>query len=517
MFGMKEIIKDYFRVPNDDKDVIIRFEPEVVKFDLKRIFLLSIAYTAFLLASRILSMIAKIPTNRYEWFFSIALAIWCVSFCFVISNWYKAPWGINANKACIRIFWSGFCALGTGLSISSIDYRHSLIYFVLHIAILAFVPLGTTRIILSLLLISFIAQSAAIFKTTLPQSIELLIGCFFLTTFVIFLRKLNLYLYKNQIFFSCNERRFETVLKDLYEKAFEVDLNRDKYILLKDDMFRFKSDKKVDKYSTVVGNLAENLIHPEDKDLFLNKVCPDNLRRLFADNEDNMLNIEYRKIANNGEYRWVSLTFLRARNTGNDIILFGLVKDIHKSKIREERLIREAQIDHLTKLYNKITTERLINDFLQNDRSGGNHAFIMIDIDNFKSINDTYGHFYGDGILTIISEILRKNFRLSDIIGRIGGDELVVFMKNVHSIEYVYEKVNLLCGNFRKEMEVNGKPIKITSSIGVAICDIDGKTYDELYRNADAALYEAKRLGKNRFMFYSDLGVKKYMNRKWIM
>lgn len=513
---MKELIKNYFSNPDDDKEVIVRFEPELVKFDLKRILLLSIAYTAFLIASRFLGLLVKIPINQYEWFFSIALAIWCVSFCFIIPNGYKTQQKTNVCKLLIRLFWIGFGILGTGLSVGSIPYRQSLIYYVLHIVILAFVPLDSPSIVYLLMLLSFITQTVAMYKTALIQSNEQIISYFFLTGFVVFLRKLNLHLYKNQMFFSYSERRFETVLKDLYEKAFEVDLDRDKYILLKDDMLNIKSDKKIDKYSTIVGNLAENYIHPEDKDLFLKKVCPDNLRRLFAEN-DNMLNIEYRILDKDGQYRWMSLTFLRAKSTGNNIILFGLLKDIHNSKVNEERLIREAQMDQLTKLYNKVTTERLITDFLQNDRSGGKHAFIMIDIDNFKNINDTYGHFYGDSILTKISEIIRKNFRLSDIVGRIGGDELVVFMKNVHSVEYVYEKVTLLCGNFKEDLSVNGKTIKISSSIGIAIYDIDGKTYDELYKNADVALYEAKKRGKDRFVFYSDLASKKYMNRKWIL
>lgn len=503
---MREMLKRYFCIPNNDKEIVIRYEPELIRLDQKRILLLSIAYTVILLLDKFLNLVAGNPNYLFESIFGLSSAIWCISFCYIIPRAQKSK-NTKFNKSLVVVFWSILCVLGICLSVSWLYYKHSPIYFILHIMILAFVPLNSTSIIYLLIFASLIAQVVAIYKFV-PQSqgYKFIVGCIIITVFAVFLRRLNSYLYRNQMFFSYNERRFESVLKDLYEKAFEVDLDRDMYILLKNDMFRFKRTERVVKYSAVVGNMAENYIHPEDKDLFIKKTCADNLRRLFADN-DNILNIEYRQIDNKGDYRWVSLTFLRATSAGNNLILFGLVKDIHKSKINEERLKREAQMDQLTNLYNKVTTERLITDFLQNDRSGGNHTFIMIDIDNFKNINDTYGHFYGDSVLSHMSAIIRKSFRLSDIVGRVGGDELVVFMKNVHSVEYVHEKVNVLAGSFRQELCVNDKTIKISSSIGIAIYDIDGKTYDELYRNADAALYEAKKQGKDRVVFHSDLSV----------
>ena len=129
--------------------------------------------------------------------------------------------------------------------------------------------------------------------------------------------------------------------------------------------------------------------------------------------------------------------------------LMQLLQDIDDRKTSEVRLKNAAQTDPLTKLYNKTTTQKMIDKYLEGEGAGGSHAFIIIDLDEFKSINDTHGHFAGDDVLIQLSKELRSYFRESDILGRIGGDEFVAFIKNVQSVALVCDKVQRLSASFK--------------------------------------------------------------------
>ena len=118
-------------------------------------------------------------------------------------------------------------------------------------------------------------------------------------------------------------------------------------------------------------------------------------------------------------------------------------------------------------------------------------AFIIIDLDNFKKINDTYGHPIGDIILKEIGQILRDNLG-EYLVGRLGGDEFVILIENVQIINIVIQKLELTCNQIAKIK------IVVTCSCGLAVAPKDGETVAELYKAADSALYIAKSLGKNK-------------------
>ena len=162
-----------------------------------------------------------------------------------------------------------------------------------------------------------------------------------------------------------------------------------------------------------------------------------------------------------------------------------------------EEMLRAAQSDSLTGLFTRATAEEMITQSLQ--ENGGCGAFFMLDIDDFKIINDTRGHQAGDRVMAQFAEVLRRCFRKSDILARFGGDEFVVFMPDVTSRELIRER----CRHFMQEagtIEENG--LTVSCSVGISLCPEHGCTVEELYRQADHALYEAKRQGKNRFSFY---------------
>ena len=176
-----------------------------------------------------------------------------------------------------------------------------------------------------------------------------------------------------------------------------------------------------------------------------------------------------------------------------------------KTHHRHRELLRFANTDALTGLCTKKNTEDSIQDWLTQSTAQhtGLQGFMIIDIDLFKEINDQLGHAAGDEVLRNIGSILKKSFRENDIVGRIGGDEFVVFMKNVDVIENLERRaIGLLSAVKRLSIpELKGK--SVTCSIGIAAAPMHGSNYLELYNHADMALYETKDRGKNGYSIYA--------------
>lgn len=164
----------------------------------------------------------------------------------------------------------------------------------------------------------------------------------------------------------------------------------------------------------------------------------------------------------------------------------------------DKRVLKdEGSKDLLTGLLNKVSFEREVKAYLSSRLEDGKGVLMIIDFDNFKRVNDNYGHLIGDEVLKKFGAILKKNFRDSDFIGRIGGDEFMVLMTgNVPD-----EIVDMRCGNIERELQTTqiGEAGGFSCSIGVAI-DRSRFNFDELYLFADDALYEAKERGKATFV-----------------
>lgn len=180
-----------------------------------------------------------------------------------------------------------------------------------------------------------------------------------------------------------------------------------------------------------------------------------------------------------------------------NIIMYGVILVFVYLTYREiKRTMRENQRDPLTKAYNKVSAKALSETILKHSDPSSLHACFFIDIDNFKQINDTYGHKAGDEMIVHCNDVLSYCFRRSDVISRFGGDEFFVLMRDIKSKEYVENKAKVLLESFAKN------PYAAHISIGMALYCIDGKTFEELLHNADQALYQAKEMGKNTYAFY---------------
>lgn len=154
----------------------------------------------------------------------------------------------------------------------------------------------------------------------------------------------------------------------------------------------------------------------------------------------------------------------------------------------------EFQIDEMTSLFNKMTIENLVSETLTNAPSAL-HALMVIDIDNFKSANDIYGHTVGDHIICVIAGVISSQFRNTDFVGRIGGDEFVVLMPDIPAKEVAFEKAESLIQIILKK-EGLSIPDNISISIGLAFSDSEDKTYASFFGKADQALYVSKKSGK---------------------
>ena len=181
------------------------------------------------------------------------------------------------------------------------------------------------------------------------------------------------------------------------------------------------------------------------------------------------------------------------------IYIFSRVKNEEKSRILRER----ADTDLLTGLNNKLATENRIKEYIKDNPDTLAMMFVL-DIDDFKKINDTMGHAFGDEVLSNLGKRISANFRVTDIIGRTGGDEFTIFLKALKDDSNTLSEAKKLV-NFFKGFEV-GEYVKysVSASIGAAVFPADGNDFESLYKAADQALYKAKKRGKNQLAFYDD-------------
>lgn len=179
--------------------------------------------------------------------------------------------------------------------------------------------------------------------------------------------------------------------------------------------------------------------------------------------------------------------------------LIGKKRNAERSKTLQEK----ADTDLLTGLNNKLATERKIKEYIK-DYPQSMAMMFVLDIDNFKKINDTQGHAFGDEVLRTLGKHIGVNFRVTDIIGRTGGDEFTIFLKDLKEDANTLKEAQKLV-HFFKNFQV-GEYVKYsaTASIGAAVFPAHGSDFESLYKAADQALYKAKKRGKNQLAFYDD-------------
>ena len=170
---------------------------------------------------------------------------------------------------------------------------------------------------------------------------------------------------------------------------------------------------------------------------------------------------------------------------------------------KKEELSAKADTDLLTDLNNKLATETKIKKYMR-EHPGQQAMMFVLDIDNFKKINDTMGHAFGDQVLRELGNNLPAQFRATDIIGRTGGDEFTLFLKDIRDDEIAKKEAKKVLYFFRNFQAGGYVKYSATASIGVAMYPRDGADFETLYKSADNALYVAKKRGKNQLAFFGE-------------
>ncbi len=212
-------------------------------------------------------------------------------------------------------------------------------------------------------------------------------------------------------------------------------------------------------------------------------------------------------------FRWTRLHYVSVADAEGAVYrVLGRVEDIQEERDREntrldlERALRrKAELDVMTGLYNKSTSQDKIRALLAEQKQGSHSALMVIDIDDFKLINDRMGHNFGDSFLKQVAAILKKSFREQDIVGRFGGDEFIVFI-GAHGDRRLSERKGHQIIRQVSAIEIP-EVGAIHCSIGIAVASAEMNDYETLFERADMALYAAKRQGKNRCVVYNKAGM----------
>jgi diguanylate cyclase (GGDEF)-like protein/PAS domain S-box-containing protein len=241
-----------------------------------------------------------------------------------------------------------------------------------------------------------------------------------------------------------------------------------------------------------------SMIHPDDRQSIIENVNK-------ATNHKQPYGTEYRLIRPDGSERVVrTQAQVESGNDGEPARLVGTIQDITEQRQTQERLNYLAHYDTLTGLPNRLLLQdRLSLAMVEADRRDRLVAVIFLDLDRFKIINDTLGHEMGDALLKSVAERLKACVRAGDTISRLGGDEFTIVLAGIGHVDDVAHVAQKIIESFVSPFHINGRELFVSPSMGITLYPFDDNDIDSLLRNADAAMYHAKELGRNTFQFYT--------------
>ena len=296
-----------------------------------------------------------------------------------------------------------------------------------------------------------------------------------------------------QYLFELDEKVFFTYLLDVDEWKIQH--------IRHSDSSQFDFGKDIEKFcETALKGVCS--VESEAYSFYMNYSSEHMKSIYFSGRRD--ITLKYQRRMPNEQVRWVKDQMKFLKNPENGHIFLALtVSDIEDEKQREQELIRRAETDSLTGVLNREAFLKKVQNVLRTEGYGGTHALFMLDIDNFKSLNDTKGHQMGDHFLIKMAKTIKTCFRNTDIVGRLGGDEFFVLMRYTPGYSITKKNANALLNAINQlcsEYDVPGFSV----SIGISTYPENGTTFDELYEEADKALYRAKIKGKSRVEFATE-------------
>jgi len=288
-----------------------------------------------------------------------------------------------------------------------------------------------------------------------------------------------------------NEQRLQNVIKGANLGYWDWNYVTNEH-LVNDKWLEFLGLSREDIKNNVTDWSA--LIHPEDKVL-----AQQAIEKAMLDFQPYV--IEFRMRHRDGHWIWIEgsgAVVEKDEKTNKPLRLAGTHKNISFRKKAAEEMSFLALNDALTKLPNRIFLKTKLEEFLQIPSQ--NLAFLFLDLDYFKNINDVYGHTFGDKVIQDVALRFKEAIGAHDFIARVGGDEFVILTPEVLHVEQLCKA---LASSIEKPFCIENETFSLGASIGIAVFPENGKTFEALFKNADTAMYVAKNSGKNRFKYYT--------------
>lgn len=291
-----------------------------------------------------------------------------------------------------------------------------------------------------------------------------------------------------------SEERYRIVVEQSGDIMFEWNFETD--IINFSEKFKNKFNRPPIGINVTTNEEIRKTIHPEDRGAFEKWV-----KKTYE--KPGINKAEYRVKSNEDEYFWQRVSSMAiCDDTGKPIKAVGIFSDITNQKAEMNSLVKKAQLDPLTQLYNKAEHKQQVEKYLhRNPKQPG--AFLILDIDNFKGLNDNLGHQFGDTVLQEVADNIKQIFSENDIVGRVGGDEMSIFVCDADE-EVIHKKAAYLTEKLHTTYFGELTQYQLSVSVGIAYYPVHGTTFFELYRMADTALYESKHNGKNQYTIYNE-------------
>lgn len=275
------------------------------------------------------------------------------------------------------------------------------------------------------------------------------------------------------------------------------------YYLTTDQMIWDESNSVTDIIIDVTSSkrkelINNNIIHPEDQWAFFH----------FCDSmmtSEPTIEVELRAKDHEDNYIWYRLSGTKVLDTdGYPVSIVGQTTNIDSQKKEYEVLCEYASQDPLTKLYNyKAFTEKA-NERISTMEEPVILSLLLIDVDNFSNLNETFGYVFADAVLIDLAGRLKKLFGDNCLLGRFGADEFVVFLDNVPSMTYVIDMAQHILNSFHNIFSNTKTDYSLSCCVGISVYPVDATSYDGLFAKADIALYDAKHRGKGRYSVYNN-------------
>lgn len=269
---------------------------------------------------------------------------------------------------------------------------------------------------------------------------------------------------------------------------YDVNLTQNS-IVYNDERLIFK-DMHEYTYTRFLEFVSNEFVSPNDYQNFYHQFSPQYIMTLFK-NGQTFFSVEYKLGSNNKRWYEIDVSLYTPDQT-HDICAFITIRDIDDRKRYELSLEFNAKHDDLTGVYTRNAIQKYVNNIIQKKEI----ALMMIDVNDFKLINDNFGHVYGDDTLKNIADVLSHVIHNKGIVGRMGGDEFVAIIEDYHDEEEIIDMVKRIHESIHLTYMINQEEHTLSCSIGVAYSQMGASTFDDLYHQADQRLYHMKRITK---------------------